>query len=90
MNKPTDKKIKLSPKQKEVIRLMREGYFFKIQTNFGKSICFLQNEGLTSLRLRNNVFKNLIQFEIIERQEKDEDNNSVYILTELGKTIDIS
>lgn len=77
-----EKKIKLTPKQKEIVKLMREGKELRIDFGLGyltrkrKAKVFFQNKPIAKF-----TWVDLIDAQLIEQ------NNDKLILTELGKTL---
>lgn len=83
-------KIKLSDKQKEIVKLMREGHpFMTGQSETTGRVYYLvastHNNGLGNTYLTARVFGNLLDKELIHFSNQSFD----YELTELGETIEL-
>jgi hypothetical protein len=84
----TETKIKLSPKQKEVIRLMREGWEIK-ESIRAKTPCHIVNGKGAAITVAFNTYPKLLELNLIDMQYI----NPYFLfgeLTELGKPIDIN
>ncbi len=82
--------IKLTPKQKEIIKLMREGYPLMIgQSEFsGRQyymIASTHNKGYDNTYFRADTFSHLLAKGLIQFNNETFD----YLLTKLGQTIHI-
>jgi hypothetical protein len=75
----TETKIKLSPKQKEVIRLMREGWGCKHRRLAGYVI--ISEDRNDYYFTQSSTISKLIKLNVLDSANK---------LTEFGKTIDIN
>ena len=82
----TDKKIKLSPKQKEVIELMRRGEILRHMKYTGYSAISIGS--IISPFVNKHSFKSLREKGLIIFSNKNA-GTSFYVLTELGKTIQL-
>lgn len=80
--------MKLSPKQKEVIRLMREGNVLK-KTRFGKIMAWVTTTNEYPDFINMNTFKSLRNNQIVEFSKQDGVAAAEYKLTELGKSIEL-
>jgi hypothetical protein len=83
--------IKLSDNQKEVIKLMREGWGLG-KSNGLSTRSWLQKNGIgrggEAKTISNNTFLSLVKKKLIA-QKKYDFPTATYILTELGKTIEL-
>lgn len=84
--------IKLSDKQKEVIRLMRDGWLLTKPSLYNRFYDTLkpalEKEGELKY-IHSRIFSKLHDFKIISYVGTDKQELSTYKLTDLGKTIQL-
>ena len=76
--------MKLTEKQKLVIKKMREGY--KFQTSFSRPMLF--RNGIT-IYVSYSVADKLTDLNLLNMQESRMENSLMWSLTETGKTIEL-
>lgn len=86
-----EKKIKLSPKQKEIIRYMRDGYpmLIGVSDTSGRNyymVAGTHNNGFDNTYFNVRVFSNLLKKGIVYQQFSHPFN---WVLTDLGETIEL-
>lgn len=85
-------KIKLTSHQKWIIGLMRGDYALKHQNNFGNSYWLSKAIGFDYFRsydIRRPTFDKLKSMGLIKSSGKDQYKHTTFILTELGKSIEL-
>jgi hypothetical protein len=81
-------KIKLSKKQKEVVKLMQDGWILLVgQSETNGSVYQYVSKGYDRVDFNATVFYNLVGKGIVFQQQHHPFN---YVLTSLGESIDIS
>jgi hypothetical protein len=83
--KSADKKIKLSPKQKEVIKDLQNGWSLCTSSDV-KGAWVSKSKNVKEYHINNRVFWNLVDKGLIFKNFRAHFN---YTLTALGKTIEL-